>query len=155
MFSESCWLCGWKSRGLWHLCRLHRWFWRLRLVTGRMRFAFARNGRLYWSAGKSAEECFGIWILASRLTGARWAKNHGCRTHSLGIYRTARSPRDAEDEPLASSAVGAFVDDLGHADGRWLALVRAGDHFANRWRASEVFRDWGGGGSGSIWDFCV
>src|SRR5580658_5289595 len=155
MFSASCGLCGWKSRGLWHLCRLHRWFLLLRPVTGRMRFAFARNGRQHWSAGKSTDECFGIWILALRRTGARWAKNHGCRTHSLGIYRTARSPRNAADEPLASSAVGAFVDDPGHADGRWLAVVWSGDHVVDRWRASEVLRDWGRGGGGGIWNFCV
>jgi hypothetical protein len=27
-----------------------------------------------------------IWILASRRTGARWANNHGCHTHCLGLH---------------------------------------------------------------------
>src|SRR5580692_10864902 len=150
MSSASYGLCGWKSRGHWHLCRLHRWFSRLRQATGRMKFASARNGRLPWSVGKSTDECFGIWILASRRTGARWAENHGCGTHSLGIYRTARLPRDAADEPLASAPVGAFVDDPGHANGRWLAVVWVGDHAVDRWRASEVFGDWRGGGGGGF-----
>ena len=51
--------------------------------------------------------------------------------------------------------MGAFVDDPGHADGGWLAVVWAGDRAVDRRRASEVFRDWGGGGSGGFWDFCV
>jgi hypothetical protein len=96
-----------------------------------------------------------MWILASRRIGARWAKYYGCRTHCLGIHRTAGSPTDAPDEPLASSTVGASVDDPGHKNGRWLALVRARRHAVDRWRPSEVFGDWGGWVRRHLRDFRV
>src|SRR5277367_5408685 len=51
-------------------------------------------------------------------------------TQPLGLYRTARLSRDAADEPLARAAMGALLDDRGHAHGRWLAVVRAGSDVA-------------------------
>src|SRR5882724_1669714 len=44
----------------------------------------------------------------------------------LGIYRATRPPLDAADEPVARSAMDTLLDDRGHTDGRWLALVRTG-----------------------------
>ena len=72
-----------------------------------------------------------MWILASRLIGARWVKNHDCHTHCLGIHRTAGLPCDEADEPVACAAVGAVVDDFGNEDGRRVALVGAGNYAAD------------------------
>lgn len=119
-----------------------------------MRFAFARSGRLLSKAEGSASECSGTWILASRQTGARWAKTYGYRTHALGTHRTARLPSYAPDEPLASTAVVSHLDDPRHPDGRWLALVWARDHVAGGWRPAKIFRRWGSRERGAPGDFC-
>src|ERR1700722_7361427 len=79
----------------------------------------------------------------------------GCCTQPLGIYRTARSPGDAPDEPLACASVGALLDDWRDPGRRRLAVVWARHHGGDLWRAAEIRGCWRGG-RGWIWrDFCL
>src|SRR5580704_11215535 len=122
-----------------------------------MRCASAANGRRRSKVARRVRGCFGTWIRAwKRIWQADEADapdvfgitilryRDGCRTQPLGNHRAPRSPSDAADEPVARAAVDPVLDDCGHADGRWLAVVRAGWHAADLWRAAAICR----GGSG-------
>jgi len=63
----------------------------------------------------------------------------------MGVHRTARLPGHAPHESLAGPAMGAIVDDPGYKDGRWLALVWAGDPAAHRRGPSTILRNRGSG----------
>src|SRR5712675_2099829 len=58
----------------------------------------------------------------------------------LGIYRATRPPLDAADEPVARSAMDSLLDDRGDANGRRLALVRAGRDAYGLRRTAKVCR---------------
>src|SRR5258705_4064134 len=62
----------------------------------------------------------------------------------LGIYRATRPPLDAADEPVARAAMDSLLDDRGDANGRRLALVRAGRNAHGLRRTAEVCRRWCG-----------
>src|SRR6266478_2258470 len=69
----------------------------------------------------------------------------------LGIYRATRPPLDAEDEPVACAAMDSLLDDRGHTDGRWLALVRAGRDAYGLRRTAKICRRRRGRIRGNFW----
>src|SRR5580693_9157725 len=122
-----------------------------------MRCASVANGRRRWKVARRVRGCFGSWTRVwKRIWQAdaayapdvfgitRLRYRDGCRTQPLGNHRAPRSPGDAADEPVARAAMDPVLDDCSHADGRWLAVVRAGRHAPDLWRAAAICR----GGSG-------
>src|ERR1043166_4066826 len=72
-------------------------------------------------------------------------KSYDRRTASLGLHRTARSPRDAPDESLARATLDPLLDDRGDAHGRRLAVVHAGrGAVGSRWGTKIRGRGRGG-----------
>src|SRR5258708_38994349 len=75
----------------------------------------------------------------------------GRHANRLGIYRATRPPLDAADEPVARSAMDSLLDDRGDANGRRLALVRAGRDAYGLRRTAKICRGRRGRILGNFW----